>query len=318
MRTSSGGCKESLHIYGEIPSAAAGQRLDQALAALFPEYSRSRIQAWIRATAVRVNGAVTARQRQRVRGGEWVEICATLPDESRWCAEEIPLAVVYTDDDLLVIDKPPHLVAHPAPGNPSGTLVNALLNYAPELAQLPRAGLIHRLDKDTTGLLVVARTLTAHHALTEQLKAREITREYVAVVSGVVIGGGRIDAPIGRDPLDRKKMAVVAHGRPAVTHYRVERRFAAHTYLRLRLETGRTHQIRVHLRHLGYPLVGDPAYGGGVPAGCSPKVRVALRNFSRQALHALRLELSHPRTGARISWDAPLPADLSELIHQLD
>ena len=301
-----------------IPAAYAGRRLDQALAELLPDYSRSRLQQWIKAGHVEIDGRVV-RPREPVAGGEWVTV--TLPEEPETIeqAQEIALAVCYEDEDLLVLDKLAGLVVHPAAGNPDGTLVNALLHYAPELAALPRAGLVHRLDKDTSGLLVVARSLRAHTSLVAQLQARTLERDYQAVVIGVMTAGGRIEAPIGRHPVDRKRMAVVTHGKPAVTHYRVLRRFKAHTHLWLKLETGRTHQIRVHLAHLRYPLVGDPVYGGRrhIPAGLSERCRAVLQTFPRQALHATRLALTHPASGERLQWQADLPTDMVELLTAL-
>jgi 23S rRNA pseudouridine1911/1915/1917 synthase len=228
----------------------------------------------------------------------------------------MPLRVVYEDADLLVIDKPAGLVTHPAAGNWSGTLVNGLLHLAPELATLPRAGIVHRLDKETTGLLVVARTLAAHTALVAALARRDVRREYLALVHGVPTGGGTVDAPIGRHRVDRMRMAVTGAGRPAVTHYTVTERFRAHALLEVRLETGRTHQIRVHLAHVHHPLVGDPVYGGRarLPRGASPRLVAALRDFRRQALHAVRLGLEHPRSGTPMAWEAPLPYDLAALL----
>ena len=301
-----------------IPAAYAGRRLDQALAELLPEYSRSRLQQWIKAGHVALDGRMV-RPREPVSGGEWVTVTPPQEPETVEQAQAIPLAIRYEDDELLVIDKPAGLVVHPAAGNPDGTLVNALLHYAPELAALPRAGLVHRLDKDTSGLLVVARSRRAHTSLVAQLQTRTLEREYQAVVTGVMTAGGRIEAPIGRHPIDRKRMAVVANGRLAVTHYRVLQRFRAHTRLWLKLETGRTHQIRVHLAHLRYPLVGDPVYGGRrhIPAGLSEPCRAILQAFPRQALHAARLALTHPGSGERLHWQAELPADMVELLTAL-
>ncbi len=298
-----------------IPDSQRGQRLDQALAELVPEFSRARLQQWIRSGAVTVDGR-TVRARDKVMGGERVHLDAELEEQGTDAAEPIPLQLVYEDSALLVINKPAGLVVHPAAGNRAGTLLNALLHHDPALALLPRAGIVHRLDKATSGLLVVARTLAAHKALVEALQARTVHREYLAVVHGVLAAGGSIDAPIGRHPVDRKRMAVVPGGRTALTHYRVEQRYRAHTLLRVQLETGRTHQIRVHLAHRHFPIVGDPVYGGRLrlPAGAGPALQDALRCFRRQALHATRLALQHPQTGEPVSWEAPLPDDMRELI----
>ena len=301
-----------------IPSACAGMRLDQALAELLPAYSRSRLQQWLKAGRLQVDGVVR-RPRDPVAGGETV--CGDLEFEIETVAlpQPIPLVVLHEDDDLLVIDKPAGLVAHPAAGNRDGTLVNALLHRAPELAALPRAGLVHRLDKDTSGLLVVARSPRAYTALIAQMQARAIAREYLAVVNGVPVAGGTVDAPVGRHPVDRQRMAVTAGGKPAVTHYRVRRRFRAHALLRVKLETGRTHQIRVHMAHIRLPLLGDPVYGGRprVPPGASAACVAAIQNFRRQALHAERLALTHPASGERLEWRAEIPADLADLLTAL-
>ena len=302
----------------QIPASCAGMRLDQALAELLPAYSRSRLQQWLKAGQLRVNGQ-TWRPRDPVGGGETVSGELALETQTVALAQDIPLNIRYQDADLLVIDKPVGLVAHPAAGNRDGTLVNALLHHCPELATLPRAGLVHRLDKDTTGLLVVARSLRAHTALVEQLQARRIERDYLAVVNGVPVAGGRVDAPVGRHPVDRQRMAVTPGGKPAVTHYRVLRRFRAHALLRVKLETGRTHQIRVHLAHIRLPLLGDPVYGGRpkLPPRASPRCIEVIQNFRRQALHAERLALTHPVTGERLEWREEIPADLAELLAAL-
>ena len=299
----------------QIPVACAGMRLDQALAELLPAYSRSRLQQWLKTGHLRVDGAVR-RPRDLVIGGEIVSGDLESEIETVALPQPIPLAVLYEDEELLVIDKPAGLVVHPAAGNRDGTLVNALLHRVPELATLPRAGLVHRLDKDTSGLLVVARSLRAHTALVQQLQARMIEREYLAVVNGVPIAGGIVDAPIGRHPVDRQRMAVTAGGKPAITHYRVRRRFRAHALLRVKLETGRTHQIRVHMAQLRFPLLGDPVYGGRprLPPGASAACIAAIQNFRRQALHAERLALTHPATGERLEWRAKIPSDLVELL----
>jgi len=302
-----------------LPSEAAGLRFDQALAQALPQYSRARLKTWIESGAVQVDGR-PLRGKDRVLGGEQVRIRAELPVQDRVQAEAMPLAVVFRDRTLLVIDKPAGLVVHPGAGNARHTLQNALLALDPKLALVPRAGLVHRLDKDTSGLLLVARTPEAHSALTAAMAARQITREYLAVCTGVLTGGGTIDEPIGRHRTQRTRMAVRSDGRPAVTHYRIERRFRAHSLVRVTLETGRTHQIRVHLAHIGFPVVGDPAYGGRrrIPKGSSPALAAELRAFPRQALHAARLSLSHPLTHREHEWRSPLPADMQRLLAALE
>jgi 23S rRNA pseudouridine1911/1915/1917 synthase len=309
---------DSHHIHLCIPEEHAGKRLDQALAELLPDYSRSRLQQWLKSGQLQVEGR-TVRPRDRVLGGEVVSGEGLQEEQTAATAQAIPLDIRFEDAHILVINKPAGLVVHPAAGNPEGTLVNALLYHAPELAGLPRAGLIHRLDKNTSGLLVVARSLRAYTALVEQMQARSIEREYQAVVTGVLIAGGSIAAPIGRHPVDRKRMAVTSGGRPAVTHYRVIQRFRAHTHLQVKLETGRTHQIRVHLAHLRHPLVGDPIYGGRlrIPPQASEQCIQVLRNFNRQALHAARLALTHPVSGRWLEWQAELPGDMGELLEML-
>jgi 23S rRNA pseudouridine1911/1915/1917 synthase len=303
-----------IHATLQIPEAAGGRRLDQVLAELLPELSRARLQAWIRDGQVRVDTRIW-RPRDKVRGGEAVELHGALPADPRWEAQALELALVHEDEDLIVVNKPPGLVVHPGSGNPDGTLVNALLHHDPDLARLPRAGIVHRIDKDTSGLLVVARSPRAHVALVAQLKEHRVAREYEAVVSGVMTGGGRVDAPVGRHPTRRTLMAVTPSGKPAVTDYRVAERYRAHTRLRVHLHTGRTHQVRVHMAHLRHPLVGDAAYGGRVrlPPAPSPELTDMLRGFRRQALHAGRLSLAHPGTGEEMSWEAPLPDDMAGL-----
>ncbi|MBZ0144379.1 MAG: 23S rRNA pseudouridine(1911/1915/1917) synthase RluD [Rhodocyclaceae bacterium] len=295
----------------EIPAECAGLRLDQALARLLPEHSRSRLAAWVKQGKVSLNDTA-ADARRKVWGGERVAIAAVaLPEEAAQQPEDIPLTVVYEDGHVLVVNKPAGLVAHPGSGNWQGTLLNALLHHAPQLAGVPRAGIVHRLDKDTSGLLVVAKTLEAQTDLVRQLAARTVKRQYLALAHGRVARDGLVDAPIGRHPVQRTKMAVVASGRAARTHYRVLERFAQATLLECALETGRTHQIRVHMAELGHPLVGDPVYG--------PRRRAqgALADFPRQALHAWRLALVHPATGAEQAWEAPLPEDFAELLESL-
>lgn len=296
----------------------AGARLDQALAELFPDFSRSRLQQWVKQGSVLVDGKVL-RSKDKLLGGELIKLDVTLEAESTFTPEPIPLDIVYQDEALIVINKPAGLVVHPAAGNWQGTLLNALLHYDPAIATVPRAGIVHRLDKETTGLLVIARTLEAQTALVEQLQAREFTREYDAVVNGVLTGGGTVDEPIGRHPVDRKRMAVVRNGKPAVTHYRLAERFRAHSYIKVQLETGRTHQIRVHMAHRHNPLVGDPVYGGRlrIPPACSPELEQVLRHFHRQALHASRLGLIHPSSGEYMEWTAAIPEDMQQLLAAL-
>ncbi len=303
-----------IHISEEL----AGLRLDQALARLLPQYSRQRLQGWIAAGAVRLDGAVP-RSKDKVLGGEQVRIQAQIEVETTIVAESLPVAVVYEDEALRIINKAAGVVVHPGAGNPGKTLQNALLGLDPRLALVPRAGLIHRLDKDTSGLMVVARTVEAHTALVAALAEREIERRYVAVCLGVLTGGRTVDEPIGRHRSARTKMTVRADGREAVTHLRIMQRFRAHTQVLAQLETGRTHQIRVHLAHIGHPVVGDPVYGARrrYPAGASEELRSTLDGFHRQALHAVELALTHPFTGEALSWAAPLPADMQALIAAL-
>jgi 23S rRNA pseudouridine1911/1915/1917 synthase len=302
-----------------LPRGAAGQRLDQALARALPQYSRARLQSWIESGAVQVEGR-QLRARSKLLGGEQVRIAVRLPQETRVQPQALPLEVVFKDRALLVLNKPPGLVVHPGAGNASHTLQNALLAFDPRLALVPRAGLVHRLDKDTSGLLLVARTVESHAALVAALAAREIGREYLAICTGVMTAGGTSSEPIGRHRTQRTRMAVRADGRPAVTHYRVQKRFRAHTLVRVSLETGRTHQIRVHLAHIGFPIVGDPVYGGRrqVPRGITPELAQELRAFPRQALHAARLRVSHPLTGRDLEWKAPTPADMQRLLTLLE
>ena len=302
----------------ELPPAAAGLRLDQALAAALPQYSRARLQRWIRDGAVRLAGR-SARARDRVQGGEQIVVEARFDADTAVGAEALPLDIVYQDAALLVLNKPPGLVVHPGAGNRAHTLQNALLAHDPALARVPRAGLVHRLDKETSGLLIVARTPEVHTRLVAQLAAREIGREYLALVAGQPTGGARIDEPIGRHRSLRTRMAVRGDGREAVTNFRIEERFRVHTLLRVRLETGRTHQIRVHLAHVGLPLVGDPVYGGrqGRVAGDAAQLNALLHAFARQALHAQRLTLVHPGSARELSFEAPLPADFQALLAQL-
>jgi len=308
---------EARELY-QTPLELAGQRLDQVLARLLPDYSRSRLQEWIRDGRVAVDGTQLAAS-GRLRGGE--QICVRLPQQNTDAvpaAEAIALDIVHQDVDLLVVNKPAGLVVHPGAGNPAGTLMNALLHHDPGLAGVPRAGIVHRLDKDTSGLLLVARTLPAHKRLVEQLAAREVHREYLALVQGQMIAGGTVDAPIGRHHTDRTRMAVGNGGREAVTHYRVAQRFRQHTLLRVMLETGRTHQIRVHMASIGHAVVGDPTYSRlRLPVGAGAECVAALGAFRRQALHAARLELTHPTDGQSLEFEAPPPADMAALLDVL-
>ncbi len=301
-----------------IPEQQAGRRLDQALAALLPDYSRSRLKQWILDGRVLVDGAAME-PRARVAAGQQVTVIAATEPVATTHAQPMALDVAYEDADVLVIRKPAGLVVHPGAGHREGTLANGLLAHAPALAQLPRSGLIHRLDKETSGLLLVAKTLPAHTRLVRDLQARRIMREYRAVCVGRLTAGGRIEAAIGRHPAQRTRMAVVSRGRPAVTHYRVLARFAAHSFIAVRLETGRTHQIRVHMAYIRHPLIGDPAYGGrlALPAGASPALADALRAFRRQALHANRLQFAHPLSGEALDLVAPLPDDFRGLLAAL-
>lgn len=308
------------YLNTKIPLTLSGYRLDKALAELFPDYSRARLQQWIREGQVLVN-AVPLRAKDKVLGGEDIQIVAESSEEVTWEAQDLPLNILYEDEDVLVINKPAGLVVHPGAGNAHNTLVNALLFHAPELSDVPRAGIIHRLDKDTSGILVVARNLTAHTSLINQQQAREFKREYQAVIMGVLVSGGTVNAPIDRHPNLRTQMAVVeeGRGRPAITHYRVMQRYRAHTLVRVKLETGRTHQIRVHMLYKRHPIVGDPVYGGRfrIPPSSSAEFLETLRTFGRQALHAEILGFVHPRTGEMMEWSAPPPEDMQNLLAAL-
>ncbi|WP_308387698.1 23S rRNA pseudouridine(1911/1915/1917) synthase RluD [Acidithiobacillus sp. AMEEHan] len=306
---------DTTEITWVLPEERAGERLDVVLAQLATELSRSRIQELLGAEEIVVDGHA-ARPSQRVQGGETVQVRLPPREPEHWRAEKIPLHIVHEDEEILVIDKPAGMLTHPGAGHPSGTLANAVLAHCPGSKHLPRAGIVHRLDKDTSGLLVVAKTEHARQDLTEQLAERSMHREYLALVLGAMTGGGRVEAPIGRHPQDRLRMTVRDDGRPARTDYRLAERFPRHTLLRLRLATGRTHQIRVHMRHIGHPLVGDPVYGGRavIPAGLDPEGMTLWRSFQRQALHAWRLELEHPGSGEPCAFESPLPADMEALL----
>lgn len=298
-----------------IPAELAGLRLDQALARMFPEYSRSRLKEWLLAGSITLDGA-PKRPRDAVAGGEIVSLQPQADVGVRAEPEPITLHVVFEDENLLVVNKPAGLVVHPGAGNPAGTLMNGLLHHAPTLEQVPRAGIIHRIDKQTSGLLLVAKTLQAHTSLVRLLADREISRHYLAVCNGVLTGGGTINEPIARHPVDRKRMSIRQGGKPAVTHYTVIERFRAFTYISVRLETGRTHQIRVHFAHRRHALVGDPVYGGrlALPKGASEELIQMLRRFKRQALHAARLGFVHPVSGERLEFEVTPPDDFQELL----
>ena len=297
-----------------VPGNLAGSRLDQVLAQLFPQWSRSRLQRWIGENRVSVDGA-TGSVRQKIWGGEVIRVTAGLMEEDQsYQAEAIPLNILYEDDHLIIVDKPAGLVVHPGNGNWHGTLLNALLNHAPQLAQVPRAGIVHRLDKDTTGLLVVAKTIEVQFDLIKQLQQRTVKRHYFALVLGKIEKDGLVDAPIGRHPVHRTRMAVVQHGKPARTHYCVLEKFTGCTLLQCSLETGRTHQIRVHLMSIGHPLAGDPVYGKTPPG--SPVADI-IAPFPRQALHAWQLELTHPGNGQILRWESRLPVDIAGLLQAL-
>ena len=301
-----------------VPAVASGRRFDAVLAELFPEFSRSRLAEWIKSGDARLDGEM-ARPRDAVRGGQVASLDVVLDTQTHALPQDIPLDVLYEDAHVFVLNKPAGLVVHPGAGNPDGTLVNALLFRDPALAALPRAGIVHRLDKDTSGVMVVARTLPAHTSLVEQLSARDVHRQYLAVVLGAMVSGGTVRAPIDRHPRDRLKMAVRDDGRDAVTHYRLRERFRGHTAVECKLETGRTHQIRVHMAHVKYPIVGDPLYGGPLklPKGASEELVAALRGFRRQALHAETLEFTHPVSGEPVRTTAPVPQDMLDLMAAL-
>jgi 23S rRNA pseudouridine1911/1915/1917 synthase len=303
-----------------VPEEFKGKRLDQVMAALYPAYSRSRLQEWIKSGFIKVNSQ-NSRQREILQGGEEISIAIDIQTEDlSHKREAIPLDFIYTDNDIIVLNKPAGLVVHPGAGNPQHTLLNALLYHIPELERLPRAGIVQRLDKDTSGVMVIARSLKSHASLVNQLQNRTITREYQTVVQGVMTAGGKVDAPIGRHPVKRKRMTIIDSGKQAITHYKVIKRFSAHTHIQLRLESGRTHQIRVHMEHIRHPVVGDPVYGGRpkLPKHALPELIEMLQKYPHQALHASRLELVHPLTGATMSWQAPLPSIFMNLLTLLE
>lgn len=312
--------KDVFDLSAEVPISMNGMRFDQIASELFPDFSRSRLQSWIKDGQLTIDGR-QAKPKDKLIGGETLILKAELEAQGDWEPEDITLDIIHEDDDILIINKPTGLVVHPAAGNYTGTLVNALLNHCPDLINLPRAGIVHRLDKETTGLMVVAKTLEAHTDLVEQLADRTVSREYEAIAVGAMTGGGTVNAPMGRHPIHRKLMAVLsAGGKRAVTHYRVVKRYPHHTHIRVNLETGRTHQIRVHMAHIGFPLVGDPTYGARfkIPKGANQHLINTLKSFPRQALHAAKLGLEHPGTGEYTEWRAPLPADFQELVAALN
>lgn len=306
---------QNISLLAFIPESLSDKRLDQAVSELFPQYSRTRLQSWIKKGELTVDDKVL-RQRDKVHFGQKINISAVLEVEDTHVAQDIKLDIVYEDDDIIVLNKPAGIVVHPAVGNRDSTLLNALLYYAPELKNIPRVGIVHRIDKDTSGLLVIARNLAAHTFLTRGIKNHAILREYEAIVNGVMTAGGTINQPIGRHPYKRTLMAVIENGKEAITHYRVINRFKYHTHLKIELETGRTHQIRVHLAHINYPIVGDKTYGGRLklPHGASETLKTALRDFPRQALHARRLTFQHPHTKKEMTFEAPLPKDMLRLL----
>lgn len=301
-----------------VPETLSGKRLDQAAALLFPDYSRGRIQLWIKEGTLLVNNAVL-RSKDKTYEGDVLSLDTELVEEEAWGAEPKELDIVYEDDDVIVLNKAIDTVVHPAAGNRSGTLLNGLLHHCPSLKEIPRAGIVHRLDKDTSGLMVVAKTLQAHRVLVKQLQKREVNREYEAIVVGVMTGGGTVDLPLGRHPINRQKRAVLANGKDSVTHYRVLNRYRAHTHILVKLETGRTHQIRVHMSHMRYPLVGDQLYGGRlqIPKACSGALAKELKLYKQQALHARRLGFLHPRTGEECLWECELPSQMQSLLSVL-
>lgn len=309
-------------LQGRITQTLSGLRLDKALARLFCDYSRSYLQSWIRSGFVQIDGSVQKKRRYTVKTGQCIVIVADflkLKREECWKPQPIALNIIYQDDDILVVNKPAGLTVHPGAGQLDQTLVNALLHFDPTLNVLPRAGLVHRLDKDTSGSLVVARNLQAYHHLRKAMQLHEICREYRAIVTGVMTAGRTIDKPIGRHSIHRLRMSVLSSGKRAITHYRVLERFRVHSYIRVILETGRTHQIRVHLSHIYYPLVGDQLYGKNriVPGRLTPQLKKALFSFKRQALHAFRLCLMHPRSKKTMNFEAPIPEDMTQLLHLL-
>lgn len=311
---------EPIEINIVIPSTMAGKRLDQALAKMLPEYSRARLQGWIRAGDVKIDKKSMPACDDQVKGGEQIEIRTRLKLQVTAAPEAIPLQIVFEDESMIIVNKPAGLVVHPGAGNPQHTLMNALLNHDQQLQHVSRAGIVHRLDKETTGLLIIARTPESHTYLVTQLQQKQIQRQYVALVSGTMISGGTIDQAIGRDPQNRIKMAILKNGRDARTHYRIIRKYRYHTQLRVQLETGRTHQIRVHMAGLNYPIVGDPLYGRKrqLAKGLPENFAKTIKDFPRQALHASALSLIHPKNKTMLRWEAPIPEDMARLIAECE
>lgn len=303
----------------DVPDEQAGKRLDQAVCAICSDYSRAQWQQWIKAGDVTVNGEIVNKTRHKVMPGDEIKVDTTLAEQGSWEAQPIPLNIAFEDEHLLIINKPAGLVVHPGAGNPDKTLVNALRHYDETLVHIPRAGIIHRLDKDTSGLLIVARTLESHHALTQALAERDIKREYQAIIHGALISGGTVEAAIDRHPTHRIKMAVRPNGREAVTHYRLIEKFPHFTHIKCELESGRTHQIRVHMAHISHPLVGDSVYGYGnnIPGKLGDTLRTIARTFPRQALHAWRLTLDHPINHSPLEIEAPCPDDMMALLNDI-
>lgn len=302
----------------KVPNELGNKRFDQVAAQLFPDFSRARLQAWIKDGNLKVDNEIR-KSKDKLVGGELLVLDVETQAEGEWLPEAMDIPIIYEDEHIIIINKPTNLVVHPAAGNLTGTLLNGLLHHCPDLQSIPRAGIVHRLDKDTTGLMVVAKTLQAQNHIVEQLQSREMGREYEAIVQGTMTGGGTIKEPMARHAKDRTKMSVHPTGKEAVTHYRVLERFPCHTHIRVKLETGRTHQIRVHMAHIKHPLAGDQTYGGRVrlPKGVTAELREVLRNFPRQALHAKQIELHHPATNKLMKWEVPLPADFTELLDVL-
>ena len=310
---------ELIQIDTVIPEEMSGKRLDQALAKLLPEHSRARLQGWIRDGYVLIDKKIM-RPRDKIQGGEQVEIQAEIEVQVSASPENIPLEIIFEDEYLIIINKPAGLIVHPGAGNPQHTLMNALLHHDQKLDQIPRAGIVHRLDKDTSGLLVIARTPQSHTSLVKQLQTRDMHREYVTIVSGVMTAGGTIDQPIGRHPKHRTRMAIVKNGRTAITHYRIIRKYRHHTQLQVNLETGRTHQIRVHMTWYHHPIIGDPVYGAKkqLVKGMDSNLANIVTAFPRQALHARAIQLLHPHSDELMTWEAPIPEDITELIDSLE